>query len=92
MLITQKLRHNQEQEENGICKKHVLEAVNTPEGIEDFHSWGLLGLLKDLWTLDSEVITSLQRCHPRVTMEEIILSINTFWESLIRNEYSSIFF
>lgn len=33
MLITKKLRHNYEQDENSIFKKHVLEVINTPQGI-----------------------------------------------------------
>lgn len=33
MPITQQLRHNQEQDENSICKKHILEVINTPEDI-----------------------------------------------------------
>lgn len=33
MPITQQLRHNQEQNENSICKKHILEVIITPEDI-----------------------------------------------------------
>lgn len=33
MPITQQLRHNQEQDANSTCKKHILEVINTLEDI-----------------------------------------------------------